>query len=359
MARSIHDEDFEGAGDLDAVEGLGQSTKVAIVAVLLALAGIGGALLYFSVGEGDVTNVFLTAPSDNGDVLTFAYTISTTRALADGTGTFTVALDGTQELSRPVAVRGGGGRIDVKFSDFVVGNGDYQFRLEYKGRQGASNFTIGTLDHTDFIVTAIRVDATSQWGSDNRTGMINFNLNFFSDLENGFYARAPPGSTFNLTVLKNGVRDGPTITRGADGLVKVHLLVEVSLGPGNYTVDVTFNNQWVKDTAPIKTLTGNNMTFVHNKPRACVNPTTYHGNNANGYNITADGSCSTDDLAIVQYNWDFGDGTPVVSSGTIPLEAHTFPASTVTRTYTCTLTVSDAFVDGDDSTTFTVTTSQN
>jgi hypothetical protein len=154
------------------------------------------------------------------------------------------------------------------------------------------------------------------------------------------------------------VRDGPTISRGTEGLVTVHLLLPVALGPGNYTVDVVFNNQWVKDSAAIKTLTGNNVTFIHNKPKACVNPTTYHGTAANSSTITADASCASDDIAIADYKWDFADSTPVVSSGTTPTENHQFPQSTVTRTFTCTLIVEDNFGEI-DTFTFTVTTSQN
>src|SRR5882672_12478739 len=135
MARSIHDDDLHEDAEHGDLEGLKQSTKVAIVAVLLVLASLGGVLIYFSTGEGDVTGVTITPPSVSGEVLTFAYTIATTRALAAGTGTLTVTHEGAKELERAVPVSGGGGRLDAKFSDFAVGNGEYLFQFLYKGQQ--------------------------------------------------------------------------------------------------------------------------------------------------------------------------------------------------------------------------------
>lgn len=360
MARSIHDDDLHQDEEQGDLEGLKKSTMVAIVAVLLVLGSLGGVLLYFSTGEGDVTGVTLTPPSVSGEVLTFAYTIATTRALASGSGTLTVTHGGETELERSIAVSGGGGRIDVKFSDFAVGNGEYLFRLVYKGQQATSNYTLGIPDRTNFIVTAVEAIVANETWVREREGAISFTANFLSDAALNIFARAPVGSTIDVRVLKNGVQDSNT-TRGVEGLTYLHLVLEVGFGPGNYTVELAFHNQWVKSDSPIKTLADSNQTFIHNKPTACVNPTSYHGNNANNFTITADASCSSDDEPpIVDWHWIFNDGSspPEVSSAPSALETHQFPSSVGSRSYTCTLIVFDRRgvehrVD------FTVTTSAN
>lgn len=355
MARSIHDDDeLQDAQELAA--GFSRRTLVIIVGILVVMGSVGALLIVYTVDEGQALSVDLTAPSRNDDILTFAYTIHTERAGASGPATFSVVHEGTVEHTRTVTPEGGGGRVDIRFRDFVVGNGDYEFRLDYKGVRGTTNYTIGTPDRTNFIVTALRVDATSTWvGSDLHTGAIQFSLWLFSDIDTGVQAQAPPNASFTLQVNKNGFPDGLPVLQGVEGKAYVSRILNVSLGPGNYTVDLTFTNQWVKDTAAIKTLTGTNKTFVHNKPRACVVGSPYHGNNANNFTITADASCSTDDIAIVQYNWAFGDSTPIVTNNAIPTETHQFPASTLTRSYTGSVEVIDSNGESDFAS-FTVTT---
>lgn len=360
MARSIHDEDLDEDAEHGDLEGLKRSTKVALVAVLLVLGSLGGVLVYFSTGEGDVTGVTLTPPSVSSEILTFAYTVATTRALAAGSATLTVTHDGATELERAIPVNGGGGRIDVKFGDFAVGNGEYLFRLVYKGQQATSNYTLGIPDRTNFIVTAVDAIVANETWINGREGAISFTANFLSDAAMNIFARAPVGSTIDVRVFKNGVQDSNT-TRGVEGLTYLHLVLEVGFGPGNYSVELAFHNQWVKSDSPIKTLTDSNQTFIHNKPTACLNPTSYHGNNANNFTITADASCSSDDEPpLVDWHWIFSDvPTPApVSSAPSALETHQFPSSVTTRTYTCALIVFDRR-GVEDRFNFTVTTSAN
>ncbi len=357
MSKSIHDDDV--LEEEDAAGVLSRRTFVAIVVILVVLSATGLLLLLFTVDEGGVTGVALTQPSRSGDLLTFAYTVTTDRASATGPAALAVLFTGTTVYSRTVDVRGGGGRLDVHLGDFVVGNGNYTFNLDYKGVRGTSRYEIGVPDRTNFIVTSVGTYLVNDtWVGDGHTGALQYTANFYSDEAGGFQAPAPPGSTLVLQLKKNAFPDGQPITLAVEGRTFLTRTLNVSLGPGNYTVDTVFTNQWVKSDSALKTLTRSNLSFVHNKPYACMVAPSYHGNNANNFTITADASCSHDDIAIVQYSWLFGDGTGLVTNNAIPTETHQYPASQLTRTYTATVTVTDSN-SVQDSVSFQVTTSAN
>ena len=344
MSKSIHDEDVLEEEE-DAAGTLSRRTFVAIVVVLVVLSATGVLLLLFTVDEGRVTAVELTQPSRSQDLLTFAYTVSTERASATGQATLTVLFNGSTAFTRPVDVRGGGGRLDVRLADFAVGNGNYTFNLDYKGVRGTARYEIGVPDHTNFIVTSVSTYLKNDtWVGDGHTGALQFSATFYSDEAGGFQAPAPPGSTLVIQLKKNAFPDGQPITLAVEGKTFVTRTLNVSLGPGNYTVETTFTNQWVKATSPLKTFTGSNTSFVHNKPYACIVGTNYRGNNANNFTIVADASCSRDDILIVTYNWNFNDPSDpgVVTNFANPTEAHQYPASTFTRTYTATVEVIDS-----------------
>jgi hypothetical protein len=383
VSRSIHDEellhdhdeellhDHDDAGGGGGLGAFSQKTKVMLVAAVVVMGAIAGAIALFTLDEGGAVAVELTPPSRSEDLLTFAYTIRTERAGATGPTTLTVSM-GTETLhTRTFAAQGGGGRLDVRLSDFVIGNGEYAFKLAYKDKSTTVRYTIGTPDATNFIVTAIGAptvppgaDTVSvTYVDDGHRGAIFYSVYFFSDIDAGFQTKAPPDSFLTMQVVKNGFPDGGPLNVSVAGLTFYNHIFNVSLGPGNYSVDATFTNQWVKPTAPVKTLSLHNTTFVQNKPYACVGGP-YHGNAANSFTITADASCSHDDIGIAIYTWDFGDGTPVVTNGQIPTEGHIYPSSTLLKTYTGVVCVDDGMspVSADPMllcAEFTVTTSQN
>jgi hypothetical protein len=57
-------------------------------------------------------------------------------------------------------------------------------------------------------------------------------------------------------------------------------------------------------------------------------------------NFNASASTAADGNRIVRYSWDFGDGTPRVTSGS-PQTSHRYPGNNVEGTYTVTLIVTD------------------
>jgi hypothetical protein len=337
MSRSIHDGDLHE--DEPTAEGLSRATLATIVAVIVVLAALGGAIFYFST-EGSVTGVTLTEPSRNEDLLTFAFTISTDHGYASGGALFSAVYNDTVVYTRAVPVEAGAGRVDVHFRDFVFGNGNYTFHLTYKGVTGTTSYAIGIEDHTEFIVTAIRVDAGLVYPDDGKIGAIGVTIHFLSDLGKLRYAAAPPGANITYRVLKNGIsQDAAAIERTVAGRTTLAFNYTPTLGLGNYTIEVTYHNAWVNSTSPIVMLMATNATYLHNRPTACTTAQTYHGTSSNS-TVTVDGSCSSDDGAIVQYTWEFGDGSSPVTSGSSPIETHTFP-SQGGRTYTGTLTVQD------------------
>ncbi len=354
--RSIYDDDLDDEG-LDAAdideegllpEGFSKQMWAFIIAVVVVLGSIVGALLWFNVGEGMVTGVDLTPASRSEDLFTFAYTINTDRGLATGPATLIVTRDGESTYTRDFNVQPGGGRIDLRADEFVTGNGEYVFRLQYKGFEGKSNYTIGTPDRTNFIVTSIRVDTGLQYPDDLRIAALSISVNFFSDEPASLYALAPLNSSVSVRITKNGVQDGPIIEQRVDKLPFKNFNVTPNLGPGNYSVNVTYHNKWVRSDSAYDTLYHQNVSYIHDRPFACVDPTFYSATSANGYTITTDASCSSDDMGIAQYNWDFKFNEQVISNGSSPYETITFPSTP--RTYTCKLEVLDVGIPGVENT---------
>jgi len=348
--RSIYDEDLEedfGDDELDdeglLPEGFSKQTWAFIVAVLVVLAAVFGTLVYFNVGEGTVQGVTLTPPSRSDDLYTFAYTIQTDRGLATGQAMLIVSRDGETTYTREFNVQPGGGALQLRANDFVAGNGEYTFRLQFEGFEARSNYTIGTPDYTNFVVTSIRVDTGLAYPDAGRIGVLSISVNFFSDQAADIYALSPLNTSVNIRITKNNVQDGPVITQRVDRLPYKNFEVTPTLGFGNYTVNVTYNNNWVRPDSAYQTLYHENRSYIHNKPLACVSPTFYQANNANGYTITTDGSCSSDDNGIAQFAWDFGLGE-TITNGTSPYETVTFPSTP--KTYDCLLTVTDIGVPG-------------
>lgn len=376
VSRSIHDEellhDDEHYDEPDAADAAGafsRKTKTMIIVALVVVAGLAAGLTFFAVDEGAPVSIELTGPSRSDDLLTFAYTIRTERAAATGPTKLTVSYENSTVYTREFPAGGGGGRVDVRFRDIIWGNGEYQFKLEYKDKSTVARYTVGIPDQTNFIVTAVGAPTEPPgaepmaitYVEDGHRAAIYYTVYFFSDINAGFQTRAPPDTFLRMQVSKNGFPDGAPLNVSVAGLTFYTHIFNVSLGPGNYTIDATFTNQWVRADSPIAQFQLSNRTFVQNKPYACVGGP-YHGNNANGYNITADASCSHDDIAIVMYTWSFGDGTPVVTNGAIPTEGHTYPAIAGPREYTGTVCVDDGMspiAPGEICAQFTVTTSAN
>ena len=100
--------------------------------------------------------------------------------------------------------------------------------------------------------------------------------------------------------------------------------------PGNYTVTLV-----VRDNENANSPQASANVFIdapNAQPVADFNVTLF------GKDVTVDGAASSDsDGTIVNYRYDFGDGTPVVNSAT-PSVAHTYA---VASDYTVTLTVTD------------------
>lgn len=356
--RSIHDDDLDedlgdGLDDLgdEGLVGDGFSKQVwaFIIATLVVLGTILGLLVYYNVGEGAVTGVTLTEPSRSDDVFTFAYSIQTDRGLASGEATFLASWEGQSTYSRTFTVNPGGGSLVVKAEDFVWGNGEYTFRLQYGGFEGKSNYTIGIPDKTNFIVTSIRTDTRLYYPPNERTGILLISVNFLSyqateENDTDIYANSPENTSILVRITKNGVQDGPPIEYRVDGQSYRNFNVTPSLGAGNYTVNVTYTNNWVRPDSSFKTLYHQNRTFIHNKPTACVSQAQYEANPSNGYTVTFDGSCSSDDLGISQFTWSPGFGDPI-TNGTSPYETVNYSGK-LPGLYDCSLEVLDTGIPG-------------
>ena len=134
-----------------------------------------------------------------------------------------------------------------------------------------------------------------------------------------------------------------------DGTTKSGQVVSHSFDEaGTYPVRLTVGDAFGRERSATKTVTvgaGNDPTasFV-------VSPTAPRINTQVNFNASA--SRAATGRRIVSYQWDFGDGTPVVTTGG-PTVGHTF---TLVNSYTVTLTVTDdSGKTGSTSTTVSIT----
>ena len=121
-------------------------------------------------------------------------------------------------------------------------------------------------------------------------------------------------------------------------------------GPGSYSVGLTVTDafgQSATDTTAIQLVAGNPPVANSGGPYLAGEEVAHEGT----WTVTFDGSASTDDHAIADYLWDFGDG--ITASGLSVQHDYTVPG-----TYTVALTVTDHARQSDTATT-TVTVTVN
>ena len=102
---------------------------------------------------------------------------------------------------------------------------------------------------------------------------------------------------------------------------------------GTFAVRLTIADAFGRETTAVKSIT----VGAGSDPTAAfvVSPTAPRVNTQ--VNFNASGSRPATGRRIVSYQWDFGDGTPIVTTGG-PTVSHTF---TLAQSYTVTLTVTD------------------
>ncbi len=198
----------------------------------------------------------------------------------------------------------------LSYDQFCAGNGEYTIRAEVGGKTATDPFNI------DSIVGNINV-TTYLSNSDHNQGNITIVL---EDKVPGTYIKnaLPSPFSYAIDVKLEGV-SVHTITgqETATDLKKDNLPMQINetfpkTDRGNYTVDVTFTNDMVKDGLAARTILAAATAFLNAPPRA--NAGSDITENIGILDTTAvvefDATGSYDpDGIITTYVWDFGDGT--------------------------------------------------
>jgi PKD repeat protein len=196
--------------------------------------------------------------------------------------------------------------------------------LEYWSVDGAGNE-----EYSHKMLTEIKLDKTAPTGSIQINNGANYTCS--SNVTLTLTAADPASGVFQIRFSNDGVWD--TEQWEAPASTKNWILTS---GDGSKTVYYQ-----IKDNAGSITSYNSSVTLDETKP--VVNA----GQNrvvSLGSNVTLDASECTDNLGIVSYEWNFGDGT----TGTGKTATHTYSSS---GAYTVTLIAQDAAGNTDTSTT--------
>lgn len=178
---------------------------------------------------------------------------------------------------------------------------------------------------------------------------------------------ASPDVTFTLTVIKISERDTtkPVANAGGDQTVDEDTVVTFDASASYDDVDIV-ECEWTFTNSESKTLTGANPIYVFERPGTYIvtlkvsdearnydtdtvtitvfdvtKPTANFGYSTSDLMASLDASESFDNVGIVEYKWDFGDGNS--GTGMVTTHAYSEPGN-----YNVSLTVKDAAENSDE-----------
>jgi PKD repeat protein len=147
-----------------------------------------------------------------------------------------------------------------------------------------------------------------------------------------FTANTTVAPNHSLTDISWNFGDGTTMSTTNNSIVKTFA------SAGTFIVTATVTDDLGRTASATTTVTvGNGITFP--STAFTVSPTAPESGDP--VIFTAGDVTTTGGATIVQWQWNFGDGSDVVSE-TDASTSHTFPVSTVSRTYVVRLTVTDS-----------------
>lgn len=330
----VRKEEKMGVGD----EHRGPSPGIIIIAAAVVLVLIIGAIYLIASSGSDVESLAVGNIEKGVDGISFDI-MATPSGFGEYTGDVMVEI-GLEYLEGPifsekVHINDGWGFMEVDYTDFVWGNGEYTVTVKADGKEARNTMVFFN------IVTALDI----QWQGLNSDGTGEtpaFQVEI--DIQYMFGNNTRPLSSLPRGYDLNGIierPEGSDITISSDefspSLIKLQKRVDHD-SAGTYTISGTLVNTFCHPDSTFRTVTiDNNVTFDFNAdPFADAGEDISIALSEGEAVVNLDASGSWDDGSIVEYRWEFGDGSTETSGA--PVIQHTYTSE---GTYYVELTVTD------------------
>ena len=297
---------------------------VAVVVVIIAL------IFMAFFNEGNIEDVYLGNPTEYyGDgiypegIYFPIYANSDSYSSADGEATVSVTYEGNEEgntlYEKDVEIENDRGSVEIPFREFVIANGNYTFRIE----SGSSS------DEKIYRVRDVVEKLEMKW-SDNRSESSSFDdiheVTFeITPLDsNGNRLMAYPSPfLFQGVLIKPDGSQRSIQSSSISNFSSIRITVDHET-KGDYKLTGSWMNKICLDSSPYRSvdITQNTDYTVDARPASHAGEAQTVSLEGGEATVEFDGSSSWDDGEIVQYIWNFGDGTNETAPG--PVTSHTY-----------------------------------
>jgi len=270
---------------------------VVVVVIILIIVTL-WAFVYFTTEVTNISVGLATNDPNNPDdlVVTVLVGASGSASIA-GEADLKITLDDEVIYTSKVSINDDGtGTLVLPYHNFVEGNGNYYFQVEYKGK--TSPLAEYKEEH---IVESLSI--TAEVGPVDGTGQLN--LTVFLDIE-------PDDAQISVDEIRN-LDDNSYITTGEDPESVTDTFWEAEFPSysesGNYSITVTLENSRVKSDSDYFKISKTEEFFLNIRPIA-IEEHVVTENTPLSYTVEFDAGDSWNDGSITRFIWDFdGDGS--------------------------------------------------
>jgi hypothetical protein len=347
----IDEDDYEV--DEELIHARRKRNQIIIVTILVVIVLLIVSFYFVVISPPGVMDIYPGDPYENNDgngIVIPADVAMKGTGKAEGEGDLKIKFQGTGETtySGKVDIKSGKISKDVKYTEFVTQNGDYELSISFEGitRSFDNPYKV------DWVVESVNVTldpisfAESQKlsSTDDPYFTLKANMNK-KDKETRVYRtnkldveielfHEDQSSSFKTDTFQIDDYKVTTIDKTYDYTTS-----------GYITAKVKVINEFIKSDSKYKTVEGEGIRFINTNPRALGELDDNDGiitlaaiGDSGVANFDASDSFDLDG-SIVQYQWDFGDGSDDnVIATTEPEVSHTY---TETGMFTVLLTVVD------------------
>ncbi len=234
--------------------------------------------------------------------------------VAEGEGELEIELDGLITYSDKIPLENGVAKVDLKYSEFVFGNGNYRITLMYKGFTKIFPNTY----EINWVVERINLLLSSMSNSESKNLTINDDPYFyqtinFNDKEDNLLLETRPMELYLQLYYEDEQSSFDSDEINLENIYKSSIIKKYYYDlAGNITAKLTMTNYNVNSNSYYHTMVATSYELINTPPNAYFELS--NGNNNKFYlqedNGTAefDASGSFDlDGEIRKYLWDFDD----------------------------------------------------
>ncbi len=318
-------------------------TQKVIFAIFVVIILIIVSFYFLVVSPPGVLGIYLGDPELNYDKS--GITIQADVALkgtgsAEGDGKLEVLLNGDRTYSGKIPIKSGKAKTELKFTEFITENGDYDIKVSYEGVSA----TLDNLYEVKWVVEKPLVILRRMTFTESRNLTKTSNAYFYMDINMHTQEDKPVYYVGPLDIqvdLKYEDQQTPFFSDDfkIDDESKTIVTKKYNYeNSGNISAEVTVTNEHVKDNTQYKQVSGEGEGLINAPPRAIAKAE----DNTIGL-IRDQGKASFDasesfdpDGTIVNYLWDFDDES--YTTTTEPYIEHEY---TETGTYSVVVRVVD------------------